>query len=464
MRGQQEQLRFHGGAIGALAPFALFLVGVVSLALSGAPDERGFWPVLLAALTLGLLLSRDRTAYAETAIRGMSHPVVMLMILAWMFAGILATLLNASGFVESLAWLAGSAGLSGGMYCVAAFLICCVVSTATGTSLGTIIVCGPLLYPAGGPLAAQPAVLLGAIVGGATFGDNVSPVSDTTIASAMTQRAEIGRVVRSRMRYALPAAAIAMVGYGLFGTGERSAVASSGIAGDPAALPMLVVPALVIVLLLRRRHLIEGLLLGVLAAIVLGVGLRLIDPAELFYVDPRQFGARGLIIAGIDRAVGISVFTLLLMPLVSALEASGLTGRLVETASRRARSARGAELWLVGTISLVALLITHSTAVILALAGFARTIGERFGIDRYRRANLLDVTVCTWPFLLPYMIPAILAASTTEGAAELGMPRLGALPAGLWNLHSWMLLVVLLFAVFTGWGRTREGSGPAPTL
>ena len=208
MRGADQRLRFHGGAAGALAPFALFLGGVARLALSGAPDERGFWPVLLAALALGLLLSRDRRAYADVAVHGMGRPIVMLMILAWMLAGVLATVLQASGFVESLVWLAGAAGLSGGGYCVAAFLICCAVSTATGTSLGTILVCAPLLYPAGGPMAAQPAVLLGAIVGGATFGDNISPVSDTTIASAATQQAEMGRLVRSRLRYALPAAAL----------------------------------------------------------------------------------------------------------------------------------------------------------------------------------------------------------------------------------------------------------------
>ena len=79
-----------------------------------------------------------------------------------------------------------AAAVSGGGYVVAAFLITCLVATATGTSLGTILVCVPMLYPGGPGMGADPAWLMGAIIGGATFGDNVSPVSDTTIGADIT--------------------------------------------------------------------------------------------------------------------------------------------------------------------------------------------------------------------------------------------------------------------------------------
>ena len=118
-----ERLQFHGGMAGALAPFALFLAGVAWLGLSGAPDERGFWAVLVAALTLGLLLARNRSAYAENMIGGMSRRIVMLMVTAWMLAGVLAALLSAGGFVEALVWLAGQSGVSRGLFCAAAFLV-----------------------------------------------------------------------------------------------------------------------------------------------------------------------------------------------------------------------------------------------------------------------------------------------------------------------------------------------------
>jgi len=454
----RSPLRFHGGLAGALLPFALFLGGVTWLALSGAPDERGFWPVLLAALALGLALARDRTAYAEAAIAGMSQPIVMVMIMAWLLAGVLAALMNASGFVEALVWLARSAGVAGGGFAAAAFVLAAIVSTATGTSLGTLLLAAPLLYPAGAALGTDPVWLLGAILGGATFGDNVSPVSDTTIASATTQWADLGGVVRSRLRYALPAAAVSLVLFWWLGgtvTGSGGPVGGlPPLAATPRGLPMLAAPALVIALLLARRHLLEGLFAGIAAALGLGLALGLIAPGQVLFIDAERFVARGLIVDGMERGIGVAVFTILLMGLVGGLEATGLLERLVALAERRTHSARGGELWIFGAVSAAVLLTTHSVVGILTVGDFTRRTGERFGIGPYRRSNLLDVTACTYPFLLPYCIPTILAASTTISGHTFGMPRITPFTAGMANLHSWALLGTILLAVLTGWGRT----------
>jgi Na+/H+ antiporter NhaC len=247
-------IRFYGGTAGALAPFVLFLAGVTWLALSGAPDERGFWPVLLAALASGLALARDRRAYADRLIAGMSQPVVMIMIMAWLLAGVLGTVMAASGFVQGLVSLATHAGVSGGGYVAAAFLICCVVSTATGTSLGTLLVCAPLLYPAGGTLGADPVILIGAILAGATFGDSISPVSDTTIASALTQEADLAGTVRARLRYSVPAGAAALGLYLAFGASAETHSSQPLATGDLRALPMVLAPAAALALLFARRH------------------------------------------------------------------------------------------------------------------------------------------------------------------------------------------------------------------
>ncbi len=451
---QPQYLQFRGGWMGALAPFALFLAGVTWLGLSGAPDERGFWPILLAALTLAMFLVRDRQAWAGVVLRGMSQPIVMLMIMAWMLAGVLASFMNASGFVESLVWAGERIGLTGGGYVAISFLICCLVSTATGTSLGTIILCAPLLYPAAAALGADPVILMGAVLGGATFGDNISPVSDTTIASATTQGADIGGVVRSRLRYALPAAAVALVLYVYFGgSGETVSGSTLGV-GGPAGLPMLAAPLLVVVLLMGRIHLLEGLLTGIVAAAVLGLILGVIEPAQILYLDVESFTARGLIIDGMERGIGVSVFTLLLMGLVAGLEASGILARLVDATSGRAKSARGVEIWMFVTASAAVLLTTHSVVALLAVGGFAQRAGLQFGIGSYRRANILDMTVCTYPFILGYCIPTVLAASMTTSGAAVGLPHLSPLQIGLVNFHSWALLGMTLIAIATGYGRT----------
>ncbi len=463
---ESDSLRFYGGTPGALAPFAFFLVGVAWLGLSGAPDERGFWPVLLISLAVGMVLSRDRAAYAEAVIDGMSRPIVMLMVMAWILAGVLGALVNASGFVEALIWMAAGLGLQGAAFVAATFVICAMVSTATGTSLGTILLCSPLLFPAGGSLGADLPVLLGAIVGGATFGDNVSPVSDTTIASATTQDADLGGVVRSRLKYAVVAAAIALCGYVALGAGDdSSAVAGAALGGDPRGLPMLLSPVVVLALLLARRHLVVGLMFGILTAAAVGLGLGLLAPADLIRIDADNFVAAGLLLEGMERGVGVSLFTLLLMGLVAGLEASGLIGRIISSAQRRIRSPRGAEMWLFGTVSAVVILTTHSVVAILTVGRFARETGRAFGIGRYRRANILDMTVCTYPFLLPFFIPTILAASTTSAGAAFGLPRISAVQAGMFNFHSWALLAVVIASILTGWGRpasstTRAATGP----
>ncbi len=449
---EARPLGFFGGSAAALAPFVMFIAGVTWLGLSGAPDERGLWPVLIAAILVALLLARDRERYCNTLLRGMSQPIVMLMLMAWMLAGILGALLTGGGLVNALAGAAQASGLHGGGYAAAAFLVCCLFSASTGTSLGTLILCLPVLYPAGAALGTDPVILAGAIIGGATFGDNISPVSDTTIASATTQGAPIGEVVRSRLRYALPAAGIALLGYTVLGGGDSLPITSEAT-GSAAPLALLVAPALVFVMLLRRHHLVEGLLAGIAVALAVGWIGGLIQPSDVLRIEPGAFAARGLVVEGIERALGISIFTLLLMGLVAGIEASGLLDRLVRTTRRSVRSERGAEVWIFAAVSGAVMLTTHSVVAILAVGAFARQTGEQLGVGPTRRANLLDTTVCTYPFLLPWFIPTILAASLTASGSATGMPRLGAMQVGMANLHSWLLLSIVLMAVFGGYGR-----------
>jgi len=464
-------LTFHLGTAGALAPFAVFLAGVTALALQGAPDERGFWPVLLAALIVGLLLAKDRERYAEAMLDGMSQRIVMIMLCAWLFAGVLGALLSASGFVGALAWGAQALGLSGGAYVAAAFVACALISTATGTSFGTILVAGPLLYPAGGAADAAPAALIGAILAGATWGDSMSPVSDTTIASSGSQGADIGGTVRARLKYAVPAGLIALVASFVLGgidatnvraTAAGLAATASKVGGGAAvettgrALVMLAVPALVIGLLLAKRHLLEALLYGILATALLGLVTGLLAPSQLLRVDPGAFGATGVVVDGFGRAIGVSVFTLLLMALVGTIQATDLLERLVAFAATRARTAAGAEWWIVGTVSAAVLLTTHSVVAVLMTGPFASETGARHGLSAYRRANLLDLTVCTWPFLLPWFLPTILAATATRDAAALGMPALGPLTIGMHNTYAWALVGMVLLMVATGYGRRTD--------
>ena len=448
-------VRFIGGTAGALFPFCVFLAGVMAIALSGAPDERGFWPVLILSLTLGLILAKDRQDYCVAVIKGMSQPIVMIMITAWMLASVIGVLMSETGFVEALTWTAGRLHLGGTAFVIASFLICCVVSVSTGSSFGTILICAPLLFPAGGLLGTHLPTLAGAILGGATFGDCIAPISDTTIASALTQDADIIGTVRSRLKYVVPAALVAVVFYAL-SAGSRGSRAPAGapeMAGNPDGLPMLLVPVVIIVLLLKKRHLLHGLLAGLSVGVVLGLVCGLLPLNRIIALDLENFSAQSFVIDGINRAVGISFFTILLMGLVATLKSSGFLDRLIAFSAKRSRSLRHAEAWISGAAGAAVLLTCHSIVAILTVGDYARETGEKIGLHRYRRANLLSLVVCTFPFLLPYFIPVILMANTTSSGMAYGIPPVSPLQTGLHNFVSWAILVMVLFAIISGFGR-----------
>jgi len=452
-----QQIEFYGGAFGALLPFFIFIVGVITIALSGAPDERGFWPVLILALGIGLLLSKDRTTFSEVVISGMSQKIVMIMITAWILASIIGILMTLTGFVEALIWLSNQLHLNGIGFVIATFIICCIVSLSTGSSFATILICSPLLYPTGGILGAHLPALAGSIIGGATFGDFIAPISDTTIASALSQNAEIGSTIKSRLKYVLPAALLALIGYLFVSYGNDTAkeLSETATLGDPKGLPMLLVPAFIIYLFLNKKHLLHGLLFGLLFGTVLALVIGLLPWTEIISLDLENFAAKSFIIDGINRAVGLSIFTILLMGLVATLKASGLMNRLVDFAATRAKTQKHGEGWISIVMTMSVLLTTHSIVAILMVNDFTKKTGERLGIPKIRRANLLSLIACVFPFVLPYFIPVILMANMTNTGQEFDIPQVSPLDVGLYNFMSWGLLLMALITILFGWGNAK---------
>ena len=159
--------------------------------------------------------------------------------------------------------------------------------------------------------------------------------------------------------------------------------------------------------------------------------------------------------------MGISIFTILLMGLISTLKASDLLSRLVEYSSQRSRTVKHAESWISAAVGAAVLLTCHSIVAILTVGEFARQTGEKMGIHRYRRANLLSLVVCTFPFLLPYFIPVILMANTTSSGSPYNIPPVSPLQAGLHNFFSWALLGMVLLTLATGFGRYSDSRSDA---
>ena len=459
IKSTNRRVDFYGGIYGALLPFVVFIIGVVSIALSGAPDEKGFWPVIIFSLAIGLVLSKNKKEFSEAVIDGMSERIVMIMIVAWILASIIGVLMTSTGFVEALLWLSEQIDLGPIGYTVCCFIMCCIVSLSTGSSFATILICAPLLYPSGGLLGCHLPTLAGAIIAGATFGDFSAPISDTTIASALSQNADIGKTVKSRIKYIFPATVLALIGFVISSDQNQGALIESKLneASDPKGLVMILIPVVIIWLFIRGTHLIHGLIYGLLFGIIVALLSGLMPVNMLLSLDLENFTAKSFIIDGINRVVGISFFTILLMGLVGAIKSSGVIDHFINFFEKNSSSRIQTESRIVGIIWAAVMLTTHSIVAILVVSDYINKTNES-GIGSVRRANIMSLIVCIFPFLLPYFIPVILMSNMTKTGQEFGIDSVGALEVGFHNFIAWALLIIVFISIVLGFGREHDNS------
>ena len=451
MNQKAGKIEFRFGRAGKLAPLVVAAAMIVWAALSQS-NVNGYVLAFFGALVTGILFAKDEKAYGEALVYGLSKPMFAVIVLAVMLAAVSGKLISASVAVQTIAAYVVAAGFTGKLFVAATFLITCLLAFATGTSVGTYFVVIPILFPVGVMAGAAPEFMIGAIVSGAAFGDNLGPISDTTIASSTTQHADLGTVVKTRTRYSLPAAAGALVLFLLFSrtTDGSGAAEAAGGEANPVSLVMLVVPVVIIVLCLMRKHLITALSWGILAGVAVGLlsGVYTMDELISF---PGGFSVSGVILDAISGTAGTVAMLIAVFALLGVMECSGLFEDVKGLLERFAKKERSTEATIVLSVGILSMVTGVISVAIVALGDLVNEIGERAGVNRYRRANLLDCTGCVFCFLAPWtvhcVIPAQQAAAFGEGfaVAPASVP--------LVNYYSICMLVILLLAVVTGYGK-----------
>ena len=283
---------------------------------------------------------------------------------------------------------------------IGVFLLAGFLSLSVGSSMGTIAAITPIALGVADASGLDRALVVGAVIGGATFGDNLSLISDTAIAGARTQGCTVREKFRENVRIALPAALLTLVVLAF--VGEASPVQSA-----EHASPWLIVPYLVVLVLA-----LSGL--DVLA--VLGVGLAV---AALFGAGFAQHGYgvaefAGDIYAGFESVFEITLLALLIGGLGALIKASGGLAWLAQAISRIARGNDGRRTgeWSIAALASVTDVFTaNNTVAILISGGVARDIAERHRVPPARAASVLDIFVCCVQSLLPYGAQILLAAS-----------------------------------------------------
>lgn len=453
MEQKKKRIEFRFGKFGKLAPLMVAAAMILWAAFSQS-NVNGYVLAFFAALVTGVLFAKDEKAYGEALVYGLSKPMFGVIVMAVILAAISGKLISASGVVQTIAVYVVAAGFTGKLFVAASFLITCLLAFATGTSVGTYFVVIPILFPVGVMAGAAPEFMIGAIVSGAAFGDNLGPISDTTIASSATQHADLGTVVKTRMRYSLPAAAGALVLFLLFSKTTDDGAITSAAAGTakPISLVMLVVPAVIIVLCMMRMHLITALSWGILAGCAVGLlfGIYTVEGLISF---PGGFSVSGAIIEAISGTAGTVVMLIAVFALLGVVERSGVFEDVGVFLERFARSERSTEIAIVLAAGILSMVTGVISVAIVALGDLVNEIGEKAGVDKYRRANLLDCTGCVFCFLAPWTVHCVIPAQQSAQFGE----GFAVAPASIpfVNFYSICMMVMLAVAVITGYGRKR---------
>ncbi|MCM1268594.1 MAG: hypothetical protein NC302_11880 [Bacteroidales bacterium] len=453
MDRNRERIEYRLGKIGSFAPLAVAAAMILWAAVSRS-NVNGYVLAFFAVLITGVIFTKDEKAYGEALVYGLSKPMFGVIVLAVILAAVSGKLISASGMVQTIASYVVAAGFTGRLFAAAGFLITCLLAFATGTSVGTYFVVVPILFPVGVMAGVSPEFMIGAIVSGAAFGDNLGPISDTTIASSATQHADLGTVVKTRMRYSLPAAAGALLLFLLFAkTTEASAEsAASEVVAKPLSLVMLVVPVVIIALCMMKKHLITALSWGILSGIAAGLLSGIYKVSDLI-AFPGDFSVSGIVIEAVTGTVGTVAMLIGVFALLGVLERSGFFEDVGALLVRLAKTERSTEATIVFSVGILSMVTGVISVAIVALGDLICEIGEKAGVDRYRRANLMDCTGCVFCFLAPWtvhcVIPAQLSAQFGEGTAVAP----GSVP--FVNFYSLCMLVILAVAVITGYGRQK---------
>lgn len=390
----------------ALTPLLLFLALFFGAGLyyTFQGEPMGFYqlraPVaILPALALGAWLAYRRGVPASpTLLGGMGDANVMLMCLIFLLAGAFATVSKAIGAVDAVVAL-GLGALPPSLILPGLFLVASFVSLAIGTSMGTLAAVVPIALGVADAAGLDRTLVVGAVIGGAMFGDNLSVISDTTIAATRSQGAEMRDKFRENFKIALPAA-LATAAWLAFQGDAAPVQAPQG------ASPWLVLPyVLVLALALTGLDVVVVLAVGLAVSAVFGFA---------FAGDYGVVDFAGDIYAGFESMVEVTLLSILIGGLGALMKAGGGLDWLARAIARFARGHTGRRS---GEFSIAALsagsdvLTANNTVAILITGSLARDIAERHGINPRRSASLLDIFACVVQGVLPYGAQILLASS-----------------------------------------------------
>lgn len=429
----------------ALLPLILFLTLFVGSGLWYQSQDVDFAfyqiqaPVaILPAVVLALLLSRGAlNERIETFIKGVGDQTIITMVLIYLLAGAFASVAKAIGGVDATVNF-GLSIIPASFILPGIFIITAFVATSMGTSMGTIAAIAPIAVGVAEVTDLPLLTTVGAVVGGAMFGDNLSIISDTTIAATRTQGCDMRDKFRMNFKIALPAALLVLVW--LFVQGSHAQL------DDLQDYDLLLVLPYVAVLVLA--------VLGVNVLLVLFSGIVLAGVIGLSTMQDYSVANWSKdIYAGYTGMQEIMILSLLIGGLGALMKAQGgldWVVKTIESISRRLGakdgSSKAGELSISASVALTNLCTANNTVAILINGSVAKDVATRYGVDPRRSASLLDIFSCVIQGLIPYGAQVLLASSLA-----------GISPVELIThvQYSWVLALIALLSIAFAWPKVK---------
>lgn len=408
----------------AISPILVFLILYVFVSVVvGDFYKMPLAVALLVASGWGVAILRGKPLASRIEIfsRDAGASGVMYMIWIFLLAGAFAALAKEIGSVEAtvniaLRWLPEEMLIPG------LFLASCFISLAIGTSVGTVVALTPLAVQLAQSECASVPFFVAVVLGGAFFGDNLSFISDTTIAATRTQGCKMNDKFKANLWIVLPAAIASLVLYIVLGARVPDAVIAE------VDNPWLVLPYIII---------IATAIAGVNVTVVLSIGiLSALVIAVLSGYDILQL--LGFMGAGIDSVGNLVIVTLLAAGMLGLIKAAGGINYILQVLGNRINGSRGAMASIALLVSIVNLCTANNTVAILTVGSLSKEIATRFGIDPRKTASVLDTCSCIVQSLIPYGAQTLLATGLA-----------GISPVAPWGYmyYSWALIVAVALSI-----------------
>lgn len=389
----------------ALIPLLLFVllflgVGIISGDFTTMPLNVAITITVIVAL----LMNRKETfaKKVEVFTKGAGHSNIILMMLIFILAGAFSTTAEKMGGVSSTVNL-GLSLIPQNLIIVGLFIICMFVSISMGTSVGTVAAIAPVGFGFAQATDVPAALAMATVVGGAMFGDNLSMISDTTIAAVRTQKTKMSDKFKVNFKIVLPGAIITIIILFFLTNGISIDHTKNYDYNLIKVIPYL----LVLILALVGINVIIVLIGGTVLAGIIG----LIDGS---------FGWNGLLNAiskGIIGMEDIAMIALLIGGLVGIIQHNGGIDWLLNFVRSKVKSKRGAELGIASLVSAADISTANNTISIIMAGPLAKNIADEYDVDPRKSASILDIFGGCFQGLLPYS-PQVISAAGVAGISH----------------------------------------------